>query len=213
MSVDRLRPLQRAVAPRLLERAPHFFIAKEAALLLHGGHRSTDLLDLHTVSRDEVDLARLAGVMEQLGRELSLEVRSPSWTAVARRWVFRRADETCVVTLRLGQVELEAQKSIIDGLRVETKRELVAWLLSRLGGDQSLPDLVDLAMLLEGASRSAAISDAWTRTADAQPAMLAWALGRVVVDPMLLAPEIDVAALERLRVSLHLEAERQAADA
>jgi len=181
--------------------------------VLHGGHRATDLLDLHTLSRDEAELATFGEVMEHLGRELSFEVRSPSWTPVARRWVLRGADETCVVTLRLGQVELEAEKSIIDGLRVETKRELVAWLLSRLGGDQSLPDLVDLGMLLKGASLSAAIADAWTRTADAQPAMLAWALGRVVVDPMLLAPEIDVAALEQLRVSLHLEAERQAADA
>lgn len=209
----RLHPLQRAVATRLLERAPHFFIAKEAALVLHGGHRPTDLLDLHAVGAAEAELTAAASELEALARELSLEIRSPSSTPVARRWVLRSGDETVVVTLRLQPTALDSQKVVIDGLRVDTKRELAAWLLSRLGGEQSLADLVDLGSLLKGASLSAAISDAWTRTSDAQPAMLAWALGRVVVDPMLLAPEIDVAAIEQLRVSLHLEAERQAADA
>ncbi len=210
MTLLRLSLLQRAIATRVLERAPDFFIAKEAALVLHGGHRPADLLDLSATSHDDALLATLGDELEEFARERSYEVRTQAATPFMRWLVFRGGGETCAVTLRLSQPVLDRERATLDGLSVETRREVRAWLLGRV---HSKEDLVDLSRLLEGTSYREAVADAWALTDDAQPGLVAWALAQVEIDPKALPPDVDPAALEALRQQLLLEAERQAAEA
>ena len=155
-------------------------------------------------------MSTLGEELETFARACAHEVRTQAATPVMRLLVFRGGGETCAVTLRLSQPVLDLQRATLDGLRVETRREVRAWLLGRA---RSTEDLVDLSRLLEGASCREAVADAWALTSDAQPGLVAWALAQVELDSKALPPDVDAAALETLRQALLLEAERQAAEA
>lgn len=159
--VNRLPPLQRALARRLVEQAPGFFLAWEAALWVHGGHRSSESLELHATHAEDTVLSILSAEVEAFAREQSCDVRH-SGTPVVSRFELSRAGARCVTTLRLQQLVLDPHRAEFDGVPVSTRREVRAWLLGRLVGEESTGVLADLALLLEEATHRETLADAWS---------------------------------------------------
>ena len=105
--------------------------------------------------------------------------------------------------------QLDALKACVDGIRVDTLREILANKLTTLVSRSELKDLVDLYFLEKsGRHPLAAIHDARARDGGWEPAVVAMLLDdiRVETPPEWLIREISAAELEsfvrKLRLNL-----------
>jgi len=180
------------------------FLTGGAALAgFHLGHRITDDLDLFAVPGND---------LEELERELIAAaatchgaVESLQAYPDFRRVMVRRGTESCKVDLVIDRApQVDAEKDSLDGVRLDTKREIAANKVCTLVSRCEIRDLVDLeALLATGIDLALACADALRKDQGADPATLAWLLSSLAIDPDARLPgDVDPAALLTFRDTL-----------
>lgn len=181
-SHGRLTALQRAVLATFFAREHEFFLSGGAALAgYHLGHRETLDLDLFTTQPDAFERGRfvLAEVAAILGASLDVRQDAPGF----RRVVLARGDEAVVVDTVLDRVpQVVADKPVIEGVRVDPPREILANKLCAIVGRAEERDLVDLWALEHcGLRVEDALPDALAKDGGCTPATIAWLLAQVTI--------------------------------
>jgi predicted nucleotidyltransferase component of viral defense system len=173
-----LAPLQTAVLQSFFARTSRFRLTGGGALVgyyLH--HRATDDLDLFAgpdtsvVEGDRV----LRSVAADLGATVDVEQDSTDF----RRLVVRRGPERVVVDLVVDRVPRIDPDVIVDGVHLDSEREIAANKVCTLLSRMEPRDLFDLRELLaRGHFLERAVADARVKDGGAEPATLAWVLSR-----------------------------------
>jgi hypothetical protein len=179
---SRLTPLQRELLAAFFAREQRMFLTGGAALAgYHLGHRTTDDLDLFTAPGPD---------LEQLERELVAAASTCGGTVEAlqaypdfRRVLVRRGAESRKVDLDVDRAPaIDIVKDSIDGVRLDTKREIAANKICTLVSRCEIRDLVDLqALLATGIDLAQACEDALRKDRGADPATLAWLLNNLTI--------------------------------
>lgn len=181
-SQGRLTALQRAVLAAFFARERDFFLSGGAALAgYHLGHRETLDLDLFTTQPEAFERGRfvLAEVAATVGATLHVRQDAPGF----RRVVLDRGDEAVVVDTVLDRVpQVVEDKLVIEGVRVDPPREILANKLCAVVGRAEERDLVDLwALERSGLRVEDALPDALAKDGGCTPATLAWLLDQVTI--------------------------------
>lgn len=210
---DRLSALQRDLLRAFFARDPELFLTGGAALAGYWiGHRTTDDLDLFGVAG--VDLERSVRALRAAAEEIGASLRSMETYPDFRRFLAERAEERCKVDLVLDRApQLERDKSVVDGIRVDSPRELAANKICALVGRSEIRDLVDLQALLGlGIPLERALEDALVKDGGADAATLGWLLDQLAIGPEARIPGgVDAVELTRFRDSLVADLRRIAA--
>lgn len=164
------RPPSRLTA--LQEDLVHAFFALDSELFLTGGaalagywlgHRTTDDLDLFGLASADA---------EQAVRSLGAAARAVGAESQLVQSVVDRAPP------------IEKDKVLVDGVRLDSRREIAANKVCALVSRAEIRDLVDLeALLSAGCSLETALADAATKDGGAEPATLAWILAQLAIGP------------------------------
>ncbi len=174
-----LNDLQNDFLREFFSRENHFYLTGGAALVgFYFGHRKTEDLDLFTLENEiENGFAIVRDVAKTLDATIEAIITSPDF----RRLLVKRGNEAVVVDLVREYVfQLEPEKPIINGIRVDLPEEILANKLCTLLSRSEIRDLVDVQALekagfsLENALRVAAKKDTGL-----SPAQLAWVLNQI----------------------------------
>jgi hypothetical protein len=210
---DRLSALQRDLLRAFFQHDAELFLTGGAALVgFWSGHRTTDDLDLFGFAG--ADLERAVRSLRLAADQVGASLRSMETHPDFRRFLAERAGERCKVDLVVDRVPpIEPGKVLIDGVRVDSPRELAANKVCALVGRAEIRDLVDLRALLElGVPLEQALADALAKDGGADPATLAWLLDQLVIGPEARLPGVvDPADLARFRDGLVIELRGHAA--
>ena len=124
------------------------------------------------------------------------------------RFKLTRGDDREIIDVVVDRApQVAAPKASVDGIRVDTLREILANKLSTLVSRSELKDLVDLYFLeMSGCDLLAAIPDARAKDAGWEPAVVSMLLDEmhVAVPPEWLIREVSVAELEAFIRKLRL---------
>ena len=158
------------------------------------GHRETHDLDLFTLENEIENGFRL---VNQIAKELNASVESIQTSPDFRRLLVKRGNESIVVDLVREYVfQIELEKPVINGIRVNSPEEILANKLCALLSRSEIRDLVDVRQLenagfsLENALQSAAKKDSGLTAAQ-----LAWVLNQIKLGDDLQPPG-NVSVLE-----------------
>ncbi|MBL8719892.1 MAG: nucleotidyl transferase AbiEii/AbiGii toxin family protein [Myxococcales bacterium] len=181
---SRLTPLQQDLVRAFFALDSELFLTGGAALAGYWlGHRTTDDLDLFGLPTADADQAvrTLGAAARSVGAESSLVQASPDF----RRLLVRRGAETCKVDIVVDRAPaVEADKEVVDGVRLDSRREIAANKVCALVSRAEIRDLVDLqALLSSGCSLDDALADAAIKDGGAEPATLAWILSQLSIGP------------------------------
>jgi hypothetical protein len=187
---SRLTALQRDLLAAFFAREQRMFLTGGAALAgYHLGHRTTDDLDLFAAPGPD---------LEQLEREFVAAAATCGGTVEAlqaypdfRRILVRRATESCKVDLVVDRAPpIDPDKDCIDGVRLDTKREIAANKICTLVSRCEIRDLFDLqALLATGIDLAQACADALRKDRGADSATLAWLLSNLTIGAEARLPE------------------------
>jgi hypothetical protein len=175
---SKLRPLQRDLLREFFAREKSFFLTGGAALAgFYIGERETEDLDFFSAPGVDLDAAEraLSAAAVACGGVDRIERSSPDF----RRHLIRRGAEWSLVDLVIDRAPmLEPEKREIDGIRIDSLREIAANKICTLVGRNETKDLRDLRALLrqEGIGLRAAIADATVKEGGADAGTLAWVL-------------------------------------
>ncbi len=172
-SLDRL---QSDLLRSFFERTDAFRLTGGAALVgFHLHHRTTLDLDLFTAPPATVaegDRA-LRSAVDALGAAVEVKQDAIDF----RRYLVTRGAERAVVDLVVDRVPRIDEGVVIDGVRVDSLREIAANKVCTLLSRMEPRDLFDLrALIAEGIPLADAVADARTKDGGADPATLAWVL-------------------------------------
>ncbi|HMU33746.1 MAG TPA: nucleotidyl transferase AbiEii/AbiGii toxin family protein [Pyrinomonadaceae bacterium] len=159
-----------------------FYLSGGAALVgFYFGHRETHDLDLFTLSNDVEKGFRLVNaVAEVLGAKVESVQTSPDFR---RLLVKQGADAIVVDLIREYVFQVDPDKPIIGGIRVDTPEEILANKLCALLSRSEIRDLVDVRELENaGFSIEAALEAAEKKDSGLTPAQLAWVLSQIMID-------------------------------
>lgn len=179
MNVAKLNDLQRDFLQAFFARENRFFLSGGAALVgFYLGHRTTRDLDLFTLE-NEIEIG--FRLVNAVAKELKASVESIQTAPDFRRLLVKRKTEAIVVDLVREYVfQIQTEKSVINGIRVDSPEEIMANKLCALLSRSEIRDLVDVRELenagfsLENALRAAAKKDSGLT-----PAQLAWILNQI----------------------------------
>jgi hypothetical protein len=141
------------------------------------GHRRTDDLDLFTLENEiENGFAIARDAARHLGATVEAIITSPDF----RRLLVKRGDEAMIVDLVREYVfQLETEKPIINGIRVDSPEEILANKLCALLSRSEIRDLIDVRELENaGFSLKNALQVAAQKDTGLSPAQLAWVLNQ-----------------------------------
>ena len=201
---SRLTPFQSALL--------HAFFANDRELFLTGGaalagfwlgHRTTD--DLELFGLPGADLERAVRTLEAVAADAGATSVVMQSYPDFRRLHVDRGEERCKVDLAVDRAPpLESMKVEIDGIRLDSPREIAANKICTLLSRAEIRDLVDLRALLElGCDLEAALRDAATKDRGADAATLGWILDQLAIGPDARLPgEVDPLDLETFRGTL-----------
>ncbi len=207
---DRLTPLQRDLARAFFDVAPPgWFLTGGAALAGWWlGHRTTQDLDLFAERGELADGDRaLRAAAARLGATVTLLTRT---TDFARALVTRPGEEVLVDLVRDRVPALEA-KVVIDGVRLDSPREIAANKLNALADRAEPRDLVDLRALLASRSLDDVLADGARKSLACEPATLAWILSTSPWSAAAVPEGHDPAEVAAFRTWLEAELRRRAA--
>jgi hypothetical protein len=181
----------------------HFFLTGGAALAgFHLGHRGTEDLDLFTTEDAMADgMAAVTDAARELGGTLEAIHTTPDF----RRVLLRRGEEAIVVDLVREYVAQAApEKPMVNGIRVDPPREILANKLCALLSRSEIRDLVDVrALEVAGYPMEDALEDAAAKDSGMTPAQLAWVLGQIELGDDLIPPGgVSVEELRRYLTEL-----------
>lgn len=173
--------LQRDLLKAFFAREQRFFLTGGAALVgyyLH--HRETLDLDLFTTEEnlDDGEAALLAAAKE-IGGTVERLRTSTSF----RRYLVRRGSESVVADIAQDLApQIDSEKPVLDGIRVDSTREIMANKLCTLLSRGELRDLVDVRALEEAGLRvEDHLEFAARKDAGLTPAQLAWVLSQLEI--------------------------------
>lgn len=189
MTDSKLTLLQREFLSAFFARESRFFLTGGAALAgFYLGHRETNDIDLFTVM-DVLDdgVAIVAEISRQFGGELESIRTSPDF----RRFLMRRGTEALVIDLVRERVtQNAAEKSVVNGIRVDPPEEILANKLCTLLSRSEIRDLVDVrALEIAGYRVEDAIRAAQAKDGGLTPAQLGWVLSQIEVGDNLTSPD------------------------
>jgi len=201
---SRLTRLQADLLQAFFAREQRFVLTGGAALAgFYFGHRDTE--DLDFFARPGVDLHEasraLAAACSACGAQLESVQTFPDF----RRWLARRATETCLVDLVVDRAPvIEPDKRLVGSIRIDALREIAANKICTVLGRAQIKDLVDLKFILgSGISLAAALEDAAKKDAGVDAATLAWILDQLSISPDARLPGgVDPVALDVFRREL-----------
>lgn len=123
-----------------------FFLSGGAALVgFYFGHRATHNLDLVTL---ENEIENGFQLVNEVAKELNASVESIQTSPDFRRLLVNRESEAIVVDLVREYVfQIEREKPIINGIRVDSPEEILANKLCALLSRSEIRDLVDVREL------------------------------------------------------------------
>ncbi|MBS2024665.1 MAG: nucleotidyl transferase AbiEii/AbiGii toxin family protein [Deltaproteobacteria bacterium] len=200
--INRLTPLQRAVADGFFSRERRFVLTGGGALVgFHLGHRETADLDLFTSERVLDEGGRvLREVALSLGASLQARQTSPTF----HRYVLRRGDEGVVVDLAWDDSARGSAPMHIGNVVLDGPDEIMANKLCTLLSRAELRDLVDVrALELAGTSIEQALILAQKKDAGLTPGQLAWVLSQIQIgDDARVPGGVSVADLRQFLAAL-----------
>jgi hypothetical protein len=179
---SRLTPLQKELLTAFFARDQRTFLTGGAALAgFYLGHRSTD--DLELFALPDIDLDDIERSFRAAAATCNGIVRGMQSYPDFRRLLVERGSETCKVDLVVDRAPpIERDKPVIDGVRLDSKREIAANKICALVSRAEIRDLVDLQALLDaGVDLDVACTDALVKDGGADPATLAWLLDSLVL--------------------------------
>jgi hypothetical protein len=185
---SKLTPLQMDFLAAFFRRERRFFLTGGAALAgFHLGHRETHDLDLFTV-QDILDEG--TSEISAVARELGAAVESIQTAPDFRRFLLQRAGEGILIDLvRDRVVQLVSEKTVIDGIRIDSPEEILANKLCALLSRAEVRDLVDVhALEAAGYLVEEAIQAAARKDAGLTAAQLGWILSQIRLGPDLAPP-------------------------
>jgi hypothetical protein len=176
-----LDSLQRDLLKAFFAHEQRFFLTGGAALVgfyLH--HRSTMDLDLFTTG-DHLEDGEAALIAAAQDLEASVERLRTSTSF--RRFLVRKGSGSVVVDIALERApQVDSEKPVLEGIRLDSKREIMANKLCTLLSRGELRDLVDVKALEESGLR---VEDhlklAAAKDAGLTPAQLAWVLSQLEI--------------------------------
>lgn len=179
MAKSALNNLQNDFLEAFFKRENRFFLSGGAALVgFYFGHRTTHDLDLFTLENEIENGFRL---VNEVAKELDASVESIQTSPDFRRLLVKRENEAIVVDLVREYVfQIEREKPIINGIRVDSPEEIFANKLCALLSRSEIRDLVDVRELENaGFSLENALQSAAKKDAGLTPAQLAWVLNQI----------------------------------
>src|ERR1039457_806360 len=123
---SRLTPLQVDLLEAFFAREQRFVLTGGAALAgFYFGHRETE--DLDFFGTPGLDLQEAARTLEVACTACGAALESVQTFPDFRRYLARRAQETCIVDLVIDRVPmLDSEKCMVGRLRIDTTREIAA---------------------------------------------------------------------------------------
>jgi predicted nucleotidyltransferase component of viral defense system len=190
-----LNNLQKEFLAGFFKRENRFFLSGGAALVgFYLGHRETQDLDLFTLENDIENGSRL---IREVAAELNAAVEAIQTAPDFRRFLIERENESVVIDLIREYVfQVETEKRVINGIRIDSPEEILANKLCALLSRSEIRDLVDVRALenagydLENALQAAAKKDSGLT-----PAQLVWVLSQIKFGDDLTPPS-DVSAAD-----------------
>lgn len=158
------------------------------------GHRRTEDLDLFTMENEVENGFRLVvEVAKSLGANVEPIQTSPNF----RRILLKRGAEAIVIDLiREYVIQVSPEKTVINGIRIDTPDEILANKLCSLLSRSEIRDLVDVRELERaGFSLENALTAAAKKDSGLTAAQLAWVLYQIKLSADL-APPGDVSVSE-----------------
>lgn len=179
MANNTLNDLQKEFLEKFFKHESRFFLTGGAALVgYYLGHRETKDLDLFTLD-DEIEHGFT--LVKEVAREMGAEIESLQTSPDFRRLLVRRGLEAIVVDLVHEFVyQLDTEKRVINGVRVDSPEEILANKLCALLSRSEVRDLVDVRELESaGYKVETAIEAAAKKDSGFTPAQLAWVLSQI----------------------------------
>lgn len=158
-----------------------FFLSGGAALVgFYLGHRETHDLDLFTLENEIESGYRL---LNEVATELEATVESIQTSPDFRRLLIRRGDEAVVIDLIREYVfQISNEKSVVNGIRIDSREEILANKLCALLSRSEIRDLIDVRELENaGLSLEDALQVAEKKDSGLTPAQLAWILSQIKI--------------------------------
>jgi hypothetical protein len=200
-------PLKRDFLREWFAQEQRFFLTGGSALgLFYLDHRRSydlDLFTTETVEAKEVQnlILRVSG---KIGAHCTAVRSAPDF----HRFKLARGDDREIIDVVVDRApQVDALKASVDGIRVDTLREILANKLTTLVSRSELKDLVDLYFLEKsGWDLLAAIPDAMAKDGGWEPAVVAMLLDEMHVEapPEWLIREVSAAELEAFVRKLRL---------
>ena len=200
MSQDRLTPLQREILSAFFRDERRFFLTGGAALAgFHLGHRETRDLDLFVASPDRSVLDEGEQALRAAAATIGANVEASKTAPDFRRRIVKTGVGAVVVDLVRDPVPQISEKLELEGIRVDTPREILANKLCTLLSRSEIRDLVDVrALERSGLSIEEGLSDAAKKDAGLTPASLSWILSQIqIADDTPIPGEVAPAELRK----------------
>ncbi len=176
-----LDSFQHEVLAAFFERQQGFFLTGGAALVgYHLKHRRT--LDLGLFTVDDL-LDEGSGALLDVARAIGATVERLRTSSSFRRFLLSRGSESLVVDLvRDFAPQIDSDKAVIQGIRIDSPREILANKLCTLLSRAELRDLVDVrALEASGFSVEDHVSLAMRKDSGLTPGQLAWVLSQLEI--------------------------------
>lgn len=180
--------MQKEFLDEFFRRDNKFFLTGGAALAgFYLGHRDTADIDLFTLA-DEMETG--ARLLTDAASAIGASVENLQTWPDFRRVLVRRYDESIVVDLVREYVfQVEKEKQVINGIRIDAPDEILANKLCALLSRSELRDLVDVRQLeLAGIDIEAALKNAAKKDTGFSPGQLAWILNQIEFGAELVPP-------------------------
>ncbi|MFV0387267.1 MAG: nucleotidyl transferase AbiEii/AbiGii toxin family protein [Pyrinomonadaceae bacterium] len=187
--------LQNEFLQAFFARENRFFLSGGAALVgFYFGHRETLDLDLFTLENEIENGFRL---VKEVAKELNATVEAIQTSPDFRRILVKRNEEAIVVDLIREYVfQIQIEKPIINGIRIDSPEEILANKLCALLSRSEVRDLIDVRELEKaGFDLETALVSAEKKDSGLTPAQLAWVLNQIKFGDDIQMP-FDISATE-----------------
>lgn len=175
-----LDSFQEELLAKFFDRESGYFLSGAALAGFYLGHRETEDLDLFTLN-DEIQ--RGFEILREVGAEIGAKIEPVQTSPDFRRVLVSRDSDAVVVDLVREYVyQSDANKRIINGVRVDTAEEIFANKLAALLSRNEIRDLVDIYELEKaGYGFEPALRAAEKKDTGLSPGQLAWVLSNITL--------------------------------
>ena len=175
-------PIKRDFLRAWFQEDQRFFLTGGSALgIFYLHHRYSYDLDLFT--DQDVSTMEIRNLILRTATKIEAHCETLQTSPDFHRFQLQRGDEREIIDIVIDRApQLEPVKNLIDGIRVDTIREIIANKLTTLVSRSEIKDLVDLYYLeKEGYDLLAAIPDARAKDGGWEPAIVSMLLNGIEI--------------------------------